>query len=118
MILPMVCWSNACEVGMIGTMRVSSFQSRLVNRSFYFAQELISLSNLPYRLLVGRNYFLPSIMVIETELNIHNDHIYPKAGKNVYNSHSKLKSAMVKSSKNNLLYRLDSSANVKKHYWT
>src|SRR5258707_6913374 len=45
---------------MIGTMRVSSFQSRLVNRSFYFAQELISLSNLPYRLLVGRNYFLPS----------------------------------------------------------
>src|SRR5258707_15523877 len=61
MILPMVCWSNACEVGMIGTMRVSSFQSRLVNRSFYFAQELISLSNLPYRLFVSRNYFLPSL---------------------------------------------------------
>src|SRR5260370_34328947 len=69
MILRIVCWSNSCEVGMIGTMRVSSFQSRLVNRSFYFAQELISLSNLPYRLLVGRNYFLPSFKSLTNALN-------------------------------------------------
>src|SRR5258708_36999192 len=45
---------------MIVTMHISSFDRRRWNRYFYVAHELISLSNRPRRLHVGKNYFLPS----------------------------------------------------------
>src|SRR6266487_4573586 len=62
MSLPSVVWSNCREMGMIGGMKQGSFQSRLVHCSFYFAQELVSLSRpCIHGSLATRNYLLPSI---------------------------------------------------------
>src|SRR6266550_3301081 len=65
----MVGWSNCREMGRIGAMKQSSFQSGLVKNSFYFAQELVSLSRactLPS--LASRNCLLPSWIGTETTL--------------------------------------------------
>ena len=62
----MVGWSNCREMGRIGAMKQSSFQSGLVKNSFYFAQELVSLSRactLPS--LASRNCLLPSVEALK-----------------------------------------------------
>src|SRR5436305_427700 len=65
----MVGWSNCREMGRIGAMKPSSFQSGLVKNSFYFAQELVSLSRAcTLRSLASRNFLLPSRGKIETYL--------------------------------------------------
>src|SRR5207249_9761012 len=64
-----VGWSNCREKGRIEAMKQCSFQSRLVKNSFYFAQELVSLSTAGiYRSLASRNSLLPSSYTSETLL--------------------------------------------------
>src|SRR5437867_12531685 len=61
-----VGWSNCREKGRIEAMKQCSFQSRLVKNSFYFAQELVSLSTAGiYRSLASRNSLLPSAKALK-----------------------------------------------------
>src|SRR3989442_545843 len=58
---------------MIRGMRESSFQSRWMETSDYFAQELTCLSSRDYRSLV-RNYSLPSSWSVERPTSDRSDH--------------------------------------------
>src|SRR5271157_4316969 len=67
MSLPSVGWSKCCEMGMIGGMKQSSFQSSVTMICFYFAEERALLSSSWYhRTLATRNFLLPSERGIET----------------------------------------------------
>src|SRR6266487_1768224 len=75
MSLPSVVWSNCREMGMIGGMKQGSFQSRLVHCSFYFAQELVSLSRpCIHGSLASRNFLLPSRSGLKQFLRFHVRH--------------------------------------------
>src|SRR5271157_4851353 len=71
MSLPSVGWSKCCEMGMIGGMKQSSFQSSVTMICFYFAEERALLSSSWYhRTLATRNFLLPSPVGIETSFFI------------------------------------------------